>query len=339
MHRPIVTSVLLQFATAILYAQFDTGQIAGYVRDASQSIVTGASVAVVNQGNGDQRQSTTNSNGYYIFPNLPVATYTVSAELAGFKKSIETGIVLDSASKLNIDLALTVGAVSDSVEVQASATQLQTESAQVGRVVDSKQIQDMTLNGRNPIYLALLKPGVAGGSIGAFDPDSVSNGGFNINGGRADEYVVMVDGAVATRTRSSGSMLGAQDVDTVQEVQILTANYNAEFGRSSGGQIRFITKSGTLNFHGDLVENFRNSALDANDWTRNHSSLASQYLGPAPFRFNQYGWDVGGPVFIPKVTQDKTRNCFSSGPKSGSSAAKGRHRPEPSRHSRCAMAT
>jgi hypothetical protein len=128
------------------------------------------------------------------------------------------------------------------------------------------------MNGRNPIYLALLKPGVVGGAIGTFDPDSVSNGGFSINGARADEYVVMVDGAVATRTRSSGSMLGAQDVDTVEQVQILTANFNAEYGRSSGGQIRFVTKSGTRSFHGDLVENFRNSALDANTWTRNHAS-------------------------------------------------------------------
>src|SRR5207248_9808778 len=100
------------------------------------------------------------------------------------------------------------------------------------------------------------KPGgradVSGGSIGTFAPDSVSNGGFSINGSRADEYVVMVDGAVATRTRSSGSMLGAQDVDTIQEVQILTASYSAEYGRSSGGQIRFVTKSGTLNFQADV---------------------------------------------------------------------------------------
>src|SRR6185503_17725075 len=113
---------------------------------------------------------------------------------------------------------------------------------------------------------------------------SVSNGGFSINGGRADEYVVMVDGAVATRTRSSGSMLGAQDVDTVAEVQILTANYAAEYGRSSGGQIRFVTKSGTKDFHGDLVENFRNSALDANTWTRNHASDPSLSRRPQPFR-------------------------------------------------------
>ena len=131
--------------------------------------------------------------------------------------------------------------------------------------------------------------------MGTFDPDSVSNGSFNINGGRADEYVVMIDGAVATRTRSSGSMLGAVDVDTVQEVQVLTTDYSAEYGRSSAGQIRFVTKSGTRDFHGDLVENFRNSALDANTWTRKHSTIPSVSSGPAPYRFNQYGFDIGGP--------------------------------------------
>lgn len=310
MPRLIHALLLLFLSVAIAQAQFDTGQIAGYVRDASDAVIVGATVTVTNAGNGEQRQSSTNANGYYAFPNLPVGTYSVSAELTGFKRTVQTGIVLDSASKLNIDLALTVGAVSESVEVTASTTQVQTESAQVGRVVDTKQIQELTLNGRNPIYLALLKPGVAGGAIGTFDPDSVSNGGFNINGGRSDEYVVMVDGAVATRTRSSGSMLGAQDVDTVQEVQILTANYNAEYGRSSGGQIRFVTKSGTLRFHGDLVENFRNSAMDANTWTRNHSPNTAQSSAPDPFRFNQYGWDIGGPVFIPKVTKRENTKLF-----------------------------
>src|SRR3982074_3795195 len=157
----------------------------------------------------------------------------------------------------------------------------------------------MMMNGRNPVYLALLKPGVQGGAIGTFDPDSVSNGGFSINGSRADEYVVMVDGAVATRTRSSGSMLGALDVDSVQEVQILTANYNAEYGRSSGGQIRFVIKSGTQRFYGDLVENFRNSALHSNNWPRPPGTAPTIFGRPAPFRFNQFGFDVSGPVFIP----------------------------------------
>src|SRR5229473_484704 len=303
-----ITIALL--ALAPLPAQFDSGQISGYVRDASQAIVSGTNVLCINEGTREQRQSATNQSGYYVFPNLPVGGYTISAEASGFKKTIQTQVGLSSAGKINVDLTMTVGALSESVEVRSSTSRVQTETAQVGRTIETKQIQDLTLNGRNPIFLALLKPGVAGGSIGTFDPDSVSNGGFNINGGRADEYVVMVDGAVATRTRSSGSMLGAQDVDTIQEVQILTANYSAEYGRSSGGQIRFVTKSGALNFHGDLVENFRNSALDANDWTRNHSPLPSQYLAPAPFRFNQYGWDIGGPVFIPKVTHRENTKLF-----------------------------
>src|SRR6266853_1452991 len=310
MLRRLLASAIGFLAFVPLQAQFDSGQISGFVRDASLSVIAGATVTAINEGSNDQRATTTNSSGFYVFPTLPVGKYTVAAEVPGFKKTLQTGVSVDSASKLNVDLTMTVGAVSESVEVKASASQVQTESAQVGRVIETKQIENVMMNGRNPIYLALLKPGVQGGGIGIFDPDSVSNGGFSINGSRADEYVVTVDGAVATRTRSSGSMLGAQDIDSVQEVQILTANYAAEYGRSSGGQIRFVTKSGGKQFHGDIVENFRNSALDANDWTRNHSPLPSQYLAPAPFRFNQYGWDIGGPVFIPKVTHRENTKLF-----------------------------
>src|SRR5713226_1051966 len=303
--------LLLLVLTFAARAQFDSGQISGFVRDPSQSVIAGAGVTATNEGNGEKHHATTNSSGYYVFPNLFVGSYTIEVEAPGFKKSVQTGIKLSSAAKISADIELAVGAVTESVEVTASAALVTSETATVGRTVEVRQIENLTMNGRNPIYLALLKPGVTGNSIGTFSPDDVTNGGFSINGARADEYVVMVDGAVATRTRSSGSMLGAQDIDTVQEVQILTANYNAEYGRSSGGQIRFVTKSGTLAFHGDLVENFRNSALDANDWTRNHSPLSSQYLGPAPFRFNQYGWDIGGPVFIPGVMpRAKTKLFF-----------------------------
>ena len=273
--------------------------------------ISGATVAVTNDATRTTQRLTSNSEGYFSAPLLPVGTYRIAVESQGFKRFVQTDIIVNSSSKINIDAELSVGLVTESVEVKSSAAQVQTESAQVGRVVESKQIQDLTLNGRNPIYLALLKPGVRGGSMYAFDPDSVSNGGFNINGSRADEYVVMVDGAVATRTRSSGSMLGSIDVDTVQEVQILTANYSAEYGRSSGGQIRFVTKSGTRDLHGDLVENFRNSALDANQWQRNKSPDAAQNSGAAPFRFNQFGFDVGGPVFVPKkFNRDRNKLFF-----------------------------
>ena len=197
-------------------------------------------------------------------------------EQAGFKTFIQNSIAVDAQAKLSVDVVLTLGAVSERVEVEASAAQVQTDSAKVGSTVENKQIQNLTLNGRNPIYLAALTPGVVGSQgIGTFDPDSVSNGSFNINGGRADEYVVAVDGAVATRTRSSGSMLGRTRCRHGAGSAGLTANYSAEYGVRRPGQIRFVTKSGTRNFHGDLVENFRNSALDANTWTRNHSAIAA----------------------------------------------------------------
>ncbi|HEY2014741.1 MAG TPA: carboxypeptidase regulatory-like domain-containing protein, partial [Bryobacteraceae bacterium] len=294
--------IVFAFGLALpAFAQFDSGQISGFVRDESGAVVPGVAVVAQNEGTGEQRRIATNGDGYYIFPTLSVGRYSISAEAQGFKKYLKTGIVLDAEAKVSVDVGLTVGAVTEQVEVQASAAQVKTDSADVGTTVDTKQIQNLTLNGRNPVYLAALTPGVVGGQgIGTFDPDSVSNGSFNINGGRPDEYVVMIDGAVATRTRSSGSMLGAMDVDAVQEVQVLTADYSAEYGRASAGQIRFVTKSGTRSFHGDLVENFRNSALDANTWTRNHSPLSQISSGAAPYRFNQFGFDVGGPVFVPK---------------------------------------
>jgi len=309
--RLLFFAVLTLSSAAVARAQFDSGQISGFVRESSQAAVPNATVTVTNAGSGEKRQTTTNADGYYAFPNLVVGTYTVTAEAPGFRRYIESNVKLSAASKVSVDVELQVGALTESVEVTASSSQVQAETAQVGRTVEARQIQNLTLNGRNPIFLALLKPGVTGGSIGTFDPDSVSNGGFNINGGRPDEYVVMIDGAIATRTRSSGSMLGAQDVDAIQEVQILTANYSAEYGRSSSGQIRFVTKSGTQRFHGDVVENFRNSWLDANTWTRNHSPNPAQAQAPPAFRFNQYGFDLGGPIFIPgKFNADRKKLFF-----------------------------
>ncbi len=311
LHAFLGASVFLLGSVWPAVAQFDSGQISGFVRDATGSVVPGAVVTATNEGNQEQRTVTTNESGHYVFPNLVVGSYTISAQASGFSKFVQPGVKLSAADRLALDIELSVGTVSQAIEVKASAALMQTESAQVSRTIEKRQIQDLTLNGRNPIFLALLKPGVRGGSISTFAPDDVTNGGFSINGGRGDEYLVMIDGAIATRTRSSGSMLGAQDVDTIQEVQILTADYSAEYGRSSSGQIRFVTKSGTQHFHGDVVENFRNSWLDANSWTRNHSPNKQESTGPAPFRFNQYGYDIGGPIFVPgKFNSNRSKLFF-----------------------------
>ncbi len=256
-------------------------------------------------------RTVTNATGFFTFSDLPVGSYTVTVQLSGFRRFVQTNIKLSAAAQLSVDAQLEVGNLNETVEVKASTSAVQTGTAQVARTVDSRQIQELTLNGRNPIFLALLKPGVRGGLMGSFAPDSVTNGSFSINGARDDEYVVMVDGAVATRTRSSGSMLGSQDVETVEEVQILTANYRAEYGRSSAGQIRFVTKSGTREFHGDALENYRNASLDANSWIRNRSGDPRLSKGPDPFSFHQVGFHPGGPLVIPGLfNADRTKMFF-----------------------------
>jgi hypothetical protein len=189
--------------------------------------------------------------------------------------------------------------MTESVTVQAIASRIQTETATVGALVEEAQIKNMILNGRNPILLASLKAGVrSSASLSNFN-FNLTDGGFSMNGSRPQENVFFYDGAVATRTRANGTSIGAADVDAVQEVQILSANYSAEYGRSGGGQVRVITKSGGRDFHGQAYEFFRNSAMDANTWARNISPFAFQNSVPQPLKYNQFGYGVNGPVYIP----------------------------------------
>lgn len=287
----------------------DIGQISGTVVDNSKATVPGAKVTVSNEGNHVSRETTTNGSGYYTFPSLTVGTYTIDVELRGFERYEQTGIHLNSSDQLNVSAVLTVGSVTETVQVTdaTDAVALSLEPS-TGGTVTATQFQQLEVNGRNPIYLALLEPGVVGSDISTFDPDSVSNGGFSMNGGRPDAYTVYVDGAMATRTRESGSMLGAQDMNSVQEIQVLTGNFDAELGRSNAGQIRFVTRSGTTKFHGEAYEVIRNAAFDANSWSRNHSPLARQNGNPPKQNYNDFGFDVGGPVYVPgKFNRDRSK--------------------------------
>jgi hypothetical protein len=277
-------------------AQFDRGQVSGFVRDEQGGVIPGAAVKITNQQTRLEHAYTTDSSGYYVAPLLPPGIYDVSVELSGFKKFVKTSVKVDAASKVQVDATLAPGGLQEAVTVVAEATPLQTNTGQVTKTIEAKQIQDLMINGRNPINLALLKPGVRGGAFNTFQPDSLTSGGFNINGSRGDENLITIDGAIATRTRSAGTIIGTVNVDTVQEMQVLTASYLPEYGRSSGGQIRFVTKGGGREFHGDLFEFYRNPRLDANSWSRNNSPVLEQSRRPAPFNFNQFGYDVGGPI-------------------------------------------
>lgn len=288
------------------FAQSDAGTITGIVKDASGAVVATAQVTITNESTRFERRVQTNESGFFVAPNLPPGQYTVSVEMAGFKKFTTTGLRLETASQASVNVELQVGQVTESVEVVASAAQLNTESAAVGKTVEQAQIQNLTLNGRNPLFLALLKPGVRGGALSGFS-FGLTSGGFAINGGRSQDSVITFDGAVGTRTRANGTSIGTADLDTVQEVQILTANYSAEYGRSSAGQIRIVTRSGQKDFHGAAYEYFRNSALDANSWSRNLSE-ATNFV--APFRFNQFGYNFSGPVTLGKAFNPDREKLF-----------------------------
>jgi hypothetical protein len=292
-------------------AQVDVGQISGTVLDNTKAVVPGAKMTATNEETRVSTETTTNSSGYYTFPSLPVGTYDVSAEMAGFSKYVRTGLHLDAADQLSVEIPLTLGSITQTVQVTEAMGEALSLEPTTGGTVTAKQIAQLEVNGRNPVYLGLLEPGVVGTDIATFDPDSVSNGGFSMNGGRPDAYTVYVDGAMATRTRESGSMLGAQDMETVQEIQVLTGNFDAQYGRSNAGQIRFVTKTGGAEFHGDAYEVLRNAYFDANSWQRKDSPVTAYNSRPPQQNYNDFGFTLGGPIFYPgRWNKDRTKLFF-----------------------------
>src|SRR6267154_625010 len=295
---------LIFVGSGLILAQSDLGTISGFVKDPSGATVANAKISVRNN-RGVERAATTNDSGYFAITNIPAGLYTILVEAPGFQRYESRDNKLDPSATLALDVALTVGSANETVEVSASAVQLQTESASVQKLVTREQIDSLELNGRNPIFMANLVPGTRGGTLANLN-FNFSQGPSNINGARTPESLITYDGAPAVRTRSNGTSLGSADVDSTQEIQILTTDYASEYGRSSGGQIRIISKTGTRDFHGAAYEYVRNTAFNANTWQRNAVPATSKIT--APIHYNQFGYNVGGPFYIPgHFNTDKTK--------------------------------
>jgi hypothetical protein len=302
--RVVFTILVMLTSSGIVFAQSDLATISGFVKDPSGATVPGAKVLVHNTI-GLERQTTTNDNGYYSMTNMPPGLYTLRVEAPGFQRFESSDNKLDPSANLVIDATLTVGATNQTVQVSASAVLLQTESASVQELVTREQIDSLEINGRNPIFMANLVPGTRGGTLANLS-FNFSQGPSNINGARTPESLITYDGAPAVRTRSNGTSIGAADVDSTQEIQILTADYAPEYGRSSGGQIRITSKSGSQTFHGAAYEYVRNTVFDANPWQRNAVPATTGIT--APIHYNQFGYNIGGPLYIPNhFNTDKTK--------------------------------
>jgi Carboxypeptidase regulatory-like domain/TonB-dependent Receptor Plug Domain len=305
----LCATLLLNLSSNLALAQNDVGTIVGFVTDPSGAAVPGATIVATNEGTGEKRTVTSDSAGRYTLPNMVPTGYTLSVEAKGFQKFESAHNVLASNSTIDIDAKLTVGEASQTVEVTATAALMQTQSAAVQSEVTGDQVQKQELNGRNPIYMTQFLPGVVStATLGDFNYAFNSGDAFIINGARPQDTIYTIDGAPAVRTRDDGEIIAGVKSESVQEMQILTADYSAEYGGASGAQVRIVTKSGTTNFHGAAYEYLRNSAMNANTWLRNQNPAS---LFPTPFRYNNFGFAVGGPIWAPGVPfLDKLRNRF-----------------------------
>ena len=286
------------------HAQSDTSSISGTVTDPSGAALPNATVLVRNVATNAEHTTVTNEGGNFNITNLPSGNYTIRVEASSFQTTTLNDVHLDPSIGRRVDIPMKVGDTRTEITVEAGVNTIQTESASVGQLVDQVQVKSIQLNGRNPAYLAQMEPGVVRSQSMAALGFGLDNP-FNINGARSQESLQTFDGAPMVRTRSNGTSVGVVDVDSTSQVQVLTTGYPAEYGRTSGGQIRMIPRSGTTGFHGSAFEYFRNNALNANTWQRNFAGLDRQ-----AFRYNQFGWNLNGPVFIPGHFNTERRKLF-----------------------------
>ncbi|MCI0392364.1 MAG: TonB-dependent receptor [Acidobacteria bacterium] len=288
---------ILLLVSGLLYAQSGTSTITGTVTDQTGAVMAGVKIAVREPATGFERETVTNDTGNYSLPGLQPATYDIAAELKGFRKRSQRGFVLEVNHTARLDMQLEIGEVTSVVEVQGATALLQSENSSVGLVIDRKKIIDLPLNGRNFVTLALLVPGVNTGQPGAG-----RGGGISIGGTRSEQNSFQLDGVSNTDQWDSGISF-RPTIDAIQEFRIEVNNYAAEFGRSAGGQISVITKSGTNELHGSLYEFHRNDAFQARNYfdrNPNFVNKKGEFVAPPLIR-NEFGAAVGGPVFKNKT--------------------------------------
>lgn len=286
-------------AAVMAWAQVDTATITGTVRDSSGAVIPNVVVTATATETGAKLAAKSDNDGIYVIIPLKIGRYSVAAEAAGFQTGIRQNIVLEVQQNLRLDFQLHIGSVAQTAEVSGQAPLLETETASLGDVIDATQVEELPLNGRRYTDLAELTSGVAkvieGPVNGGSTPTNGNAGGsFAVNGTRGDQNNFILDG-IDNNSNDNGDVAVLSSVDAIAEFKIQTSNYSPEFGRSGGAVINATTKSGTNRFHGEAWEFLRNDALDARGY------FESPDQPKAPYKQNQFGATLGGPIKKDKV--------------------------------------
>ena len=321
--QKIITSlvVLLAFGLQAANAQEVSGSISGTVTDSTGAAIRGAHVEVINTDRGvTVRNVTTNDSGYYTARSLPIGTYSVRVTNSGFGQQNVSGIVLHANDTLTINSEMKPGATEQSVTVTSSDTAMNLETATQATTIEGTQVRELVLSTRNYEQLVGLQPGVAytGGDqiyIGNSNPVGTTNVvNFSVNGARTSGNAWTVDGADNVDRGSNFTLLTYPSVDAIAEFKTLRGTYSAEYGRSASGQVNVITKSGTKDLHGTAYEFVRNNIFNANDvlnkFTTNPDGSAKTPSSRSLLRYNDFGYTVGGPVWIPGVYDGRKGKTF-----------------------------
>jgi hypothetical protein len=286
-------------------AQTTSSSIAGSVVDQQGAAIPNAKVSATEQTRNFTLSTATDTQGRFVFPQAQPGSYKITVEADGFKKFEQQDLTVYSNQKISVGkLVLEVGQISQSVEVTASTVQLQTESGERSQTLNSKQIQSIAINGRSYLPLVALTPGVTTYP----DLQTAGHGGvgsISANGARQNQNNLTLDGIGDVDTGNNGDQLATISLDSVQEFRVLTSNYQAEYGRSAGAQISVVTKSGTSDFHGSGYIYHRNEGLNANNWMNNRDGLPRKL-----YRYNDAGYTIGGPIYIPKVLNTNRDKFF-----------------------------
>ncbi len=282
-------------------AQTTSGSITGTVLDPQGLAVLEATITATNVDQNTSTKTTSDNMGVFIFTQLVPARYTLTVEKSGFKKHEQRDLVLNINSRLSLgSITLQIGAMEQTVEVSTQGLQLQTESAERAATIVGTQLENIQVNGRSPLSLLRTLPGVVTNQDTSLATNQIQD--IYINGARGTSLNATLDGISNLDTGSNTKFFATVSLESLQEFKVLASNYQAQYGKSAGGTIMMVTKSGGKDFHGSAYTYYRDKGLNANTWTRNRDVAPDPVTGKAPksdYHYNYFGYTVGGPVYIP----------------------------------------